>query len=275
MEAEVQVYDNEILKSLSWDSIYTSNLHDLAVRDSGESFGLPSEVDALDVDTYETKQGGNNNKTIDAVIGIADYVANALKNSRLLLVELRTNYTKSGKHSSISEMKKKENYTRSLLLGYRVDQRCFFIFSDEVAPRKHHEINQLSKTQSHLRQWQIVTPNGFMKKFHFVKDLPFVPKTPLEDIRQRCNNYYQSNELSKFIKILEYWYGVSKVYFDQYDLDECVRLSALLNSLIQMPNRDMLMGLSDDMQLDYEILRDDIFQMQIAVENRERNNKEV
>ena len=98
----VLVYANDVVANLPINSAFKVSLSNIAIRDYGKDYGLSNQVSAVDVDAYEKSFSGNDDKTIDAAIGIANYINNSIKSPRLLLVELRVDYKKKAKNSSIS-----------------------------------------------------------------------------------------------------------------------------------------------------------------------------
>ena len=172
MAQVVQVYANDVVDNLPIDQSFKISLADISIRDYGKKYGLSDDVHAVDLDAYETSLSGNNGKTIDAAIGIANYINNSVNIPRLLLVELRIDYTKKAKNSTIPSMLQKEKHSRQLLSGSHLDCRCFFIFDTDVAPRKRSEIANQKHSNSHLKNWQVLSHSDFVKQFYFVSNLP-------------------------------------------------------------------------------------------------------
>lgn len=228
----LEVYDNSIVESHDKADSFKTTLASVSVRDYQQDFGLPSEVAALDIDTWETSLSGDNDKTMDAAIGIADYIDNAKSASRLLLVELRMNYTGQGQNSKTSEMKAKIQHTHNMLSGCSVDTRSFFIFQKNVAPSVRNRISRESVVDRSLQNWKIVSPEEFVSMFQFVENLPYTPLSPIDDIR---NNGVECVALADFgsaLKLVKYWLDKVNTFYNRYKLEECKVLIVVIQEVV-------------------------------------------
>lgn len=221
MALEVQVYDNAIVQSSRLSPKYLTSLACIAKRDYRVDFGFPNKVLALDMDRVEIDSKGQNDKTMDAAIGIANFSSNKISSQRLLLVELRMNYTGQGDNSRTSEMKSKDAHTRSLLCDSPVDKRSCFIFSKNVAACKRNAINRESQNDSTLRNWIIMSPDDFIGLFLFVDELPYQPQSPIDEIRECGSTLVATSDYDNAINLINYWLRKTESYYNQYKLEEC------------------------------------------------------
>ena len=229
----VQVYDNSIIDNYPIQQKFKISFADAVIRDSGSSFGLPEGVSAIDVDAYETSLPGNNQRTIDTAIGIADYKNNQLGNRRLLLVELRLNYQHNGVNSSITEMHEKERHTRDILQGM-IDSRCFFIFNHSAAQGKRSEINRNAQVHSYSKKWKIVSPSEFNNCFMFQQDLPYQPETDISAIKNQCKGLLSCGKVSEFLELISDTLDTLSDFQTRYQILECQELCKLLDDMCQM-----------------------------------------
>lgn len=236
---------------------YKKTLADIATRDYGSDCGLSNNVKALDIDQVEDNCAGYNGKTIDCAIGIADYVKNHESNARVLLVELRLGYGKRGQNSKTSDMKSKETHTRELLIDSRMDERCFFIFSKDVAPQKRNRINRESMNDVALKKWVIVDPVDFNNYFHFVENMPYEPESPIETIRKEALEYVDACQYDKVLNILKYWLGMVCRYYNQFKIEECKAIVRVLTELENAMERQKP-KLSEEGELDMLIYTEDV-----------------
>lgn len=231
MAQGVQVYDNKVVQNSYYYQKYKSTLAKIAIRDYGNDYGFPSGVEALDIDAIESDSTGLNDKTMDAAIGIANYKSNSISNQRLLLVELRMGYTGQAHNSKITEMESKDSHTRTLLTGCQVDQQSFFVFTKDVAPCKRSQIKRLAVNNSSLKNWVVLSPDDFVNRFQFVKNLPYQPVSPIGNIKVQCQNFIQSGKNNEVIKCIKYWIKKVEDFYNQHNLNECKALIVLIDDI--------------------------------------------
>lgn len=257
----IQVYENNVVANLPISNTFKVSLSDIAIRDYGKDYGLSKQVSAVDVDAYETSLSGNNDKTVDSAIGIANYINNSIKSPRLLLVELRLDYKKKAKNSSISSMLRKEAHSRQLLSFASLDKRCFFVFDTDVAPHKRSEIANQKHANSLLANWQVLSPKDFIKQFYFTADLPYTPITNINAIIQQGNMFLGNQEWKKLIDLLTYWNKQAEKYSFSNDKEEARAIFNAIYTLFISIDANNLFHVSDEIQLNYMVLEEDINKM--------------
>lgn len=254
----LEVYDNEVVERNEQAGRFMTTLAKVSIRDYGQDYGLSDKVTALDVDAWETSQSGNNDKTMDAAIGIADYVDNLKRASRFLLVELRMNYTGQGQNSKTPEMKAKSLHTRGMLAGSLVDERSFFIFSKSVAPSVRNRISREAKVDKSLTKWKIVTPEEFANMFQFVEDLPYTPISPIEGIRNEGNEFVAVAEFGSAVKLIQFWLNKVNAFYNQYKHEECKALIGVIQEIVDAMSQRETEITDEDLNLDFQIAKEDI-----------------
>lgn len=257
MAQEVQVYDNDVVQNSCYYQKYKSTLAEIAIRDYGKDYGFSFGVEALDIDAVERNSTGQNDKTMDAAIGIANYKNNSSSNQRFLLVELRMNYTRQAHNASITDMKNKDSHTRTLLTGCQVDQQSFFVFTKDVAPCKRSQIKRLAVNDSSLKNWVILSPDDFVNRFQFVQNLPYQPVSPIDNIKVQCQNFIQSGKNNEVIKCINFWIQKVEDFYNQYNLNECKALIELIEYISNEIKKNNSC-FSDDEKLEFEITQDDL-----------------
>lgn len=228
---ELEVYDNSVVYAHKQANCFASTLSRISIRDYGQDYGLSNNVAALDIDAWETATSGRNDKTMDAAIGVANYVGNTPRSQRFLLVELRMNYTGHGANSKTSDMKAKSSHTRSLLSDCPVDGRSFFLFTKNVAQVVRNRVSRESINDKSLLKWVISSPDVFVGLFHFIQDLPYQPESPIEDIRKIGKNLVFAASFDKAMEHLHYWLDEVKKYYDKYKHEECKALLAVIQDV--------------------------------------------
>lgn len=253
-----EVYENSIVENHEQAVHFLTSLAEVSIRDYQQDYGFSDQISALDIDAWEKSKSGNSDKTMDTAIGIADYVNNQTRSQRLLLVELRMNYSGHGQNSKTSDMKGKNQHTRDLLLGSAVDNRSFFIFSKNVAPIVRRRIASESQVDRTLQSWKILSPEDFINLFQFVENLPYVPESPIADIKGQGCHFVAIAEFENAIKLLSHWTLQARLYKDKYKLEE----SKAIMSVIQEVLSDLALHESEIVghkcELDYLIVREEI-----------------
>lgn len=257
MAQEVQVYDNAVVLESKLSQKYLTSLADVAIRDYKKDFGFSKDVFALDMDSVETDRSGSNDKTMDAAIGVAQFSANRVTSARLLLIELRLNYTGQGQNSKTSDMKSKEEHTRALLNNHTLDKRSFFIFNKNVAPHKRSTINRESQVEARLKNWLILSPEEFVNQFMFVENLPYQPESPIDNIKKDGSDFVAVANFDKALNLVNYWLHKVQDFYNKYNLKECSVLLPVVKEVLDAVDsrKDYL---TEDNLLDVQIAKEDI-----------------
>ena len=141
------VIDNDVVKGHSLYKDCGSLLSVLSERDYGNNYFKDSVV-CLDGDGLETIQAmkckREKKHTVDAVIGIADYVNNSMRSERLQLVELRLGY-KTTKHLNATDLTMKVTHSVEMLGGeVSIDETVLFVFDDSMKQRARRWFSDLN-----------------------------------------------------------------------------------------------------------------------------------
>lgn len=254
----LEVYDNSTVESHEKSDSFKTTLASVSVRDYQQDFGLPNEVMALDIDAWEVSLSGDNDKTMDAAIGVADYIDNTKRASRLLLVELRMNYTGQGLNSKTSDMKAKSQHTRNMLNGSPVDTRSFFIFQKNVAPSVRNRISRESVVDKTLQNWRVVSPEEFVSMFQFFENLPYKPLSPIDDIRNCGVECVAVADFDNALKLVKYWLDKVNAFYNQYKIEECKALVEVIQEVINAISAHQAEITDEESQIDILIAQEDL-----------------
>ena len=123
------IFDNETVRAHRLYASWGSSLVAIAARDYPGKNYFSEGIAALDLDAYEAGHAkGDKGKTVDAVIGVADY-RERISNRRLQLIELRLGYGSSDNLSS-RELNGKISHSLSVVGSeFVVDKAVLFVFS--------------------------------------------------------------------------------------------------------------------------------------------------
>lgn len=254
----LEVYDNSVVEAHEQASQFWTSLAAVSIRDYQQNYGFSEQIAALDIDAWETSLSGSNDKTMDAAIGIANYVNNQPRSQRLLLVELRMNYSGHGQNSKTSDMKGKNMHTRNMLVGSAIDDRPFFIFSKNVAPIVKRRIASESKVDKTLQNWEILSPEEFINMFQFVDRLPYTPESPIEEIRDKGCQLVGIADYENVIKLLKHWTNQARLFKDKYKLEESKALASVIQEVLTALSFHESEISGNVYELDYLIAKEDV-----------------
>lgn len=180
-----------------------AELNDICRRDYGKPFFKKSII-CLDLDAYEASLEGDNDATMDASTGVADWQRNHISGDRHLLVELRFGY-RSIANFDFDKMKRKVAHSRTILAPERINEKVVFLYKPNVAALAQNYFSRLSKQDHEVKSWEAMDVAGLS---YFVLDsssLPYEPKTDLKLLEITLKNKYNSGGLATLDGLVEYW----------------------------------------------------------------------
>lgn len=179
------------------------------------------------MDAYESFLSGDNDATMDASIGIANYENNRMSDDRHLLVELRFDY-KSTKNLKPENIRQKVSHTKALLSGSRIHNEFFFLFTEEVAPKARSYFYRLSKQYHDAVYWKAMSVTDFFGCVYDKRSFPYKPINDLGKIEEELNNKYLAGEVTGLISLTEYWMGEIEKYNLRYNKLESRAIARVL-----------------------------------------------
>lgn len=224
-------YCPEFTKTSHLAPTYLTDLNAICYRDYEESL-FQSSIICLDLDKYETACAGENDATMDAATGIADYNNNRISFPRHLLVELRLGY-ESLSSIDLSKMKQKVVHSRDILSPEPVNERVVFIFKSRVAPLARNRFSRLSLQDKELRNWDIMCIEEFSGYIRDISEFPYVPENNLDSIRTNLNSKYLSGGLNEIDKMLSYWKNRIEKYKLHYKNEECKAIANVIIAFLK------------------------------------------
>lgn len=215
---------------------------------SGKRFGFTQRVldtTCIDMDSIENDITGNNDNTMDMVIGIAklDVSGRIFSDDRFLPVELKLG-CKSFDEISKTDLLRKDQHTRTLLNGYSVsiDSHSVFLFAENVAPAAKSKKSRWDKmsNSSNIKFWEMMSPQEYNSYIQFEKDYPYSPITDINGLKEAITNMFSKSGIDGVIHIVEYYKSKAEKYRIEYNLSECnaiaEALSDSINSLLEKNN---------------------------------------
>jgi hypothetical protein len=255
---EPVVYSNSIIERHPlWDKA-KGTLNEVSNRDKVGSNFFPSEIECLDLDTFETNYvSGQNNCTVDAVIGIQNCKNKMCFNPRLLMVELRTNY-KNANNLSKSELERKVSHSK-VLLGPVLPINCqkLFVFTRDQAPVARHWMDSRRKEGGEIRNFEALSVDDFNETVKSFDDMPYQPIYDPAEIEKEIVALVCNAEWTKVIKKFAFW--KDKTIECQYNRPfEYQSLKAVISQLWQEFRTQHNPLDDEDNELDAEVLEEDL-----------------
>ncbi len=219
--AKQLVNDNDVLKEHPLYDIYHKSLHDISLKDYPHDNYFREDIDAIDIDKCEEDNAaGSQDKTMDAMVGIADYSGNSKVNSRLLLVELRMDYdsTKSLRHS---KLKGKVVHTRAIVhSALRVDEDNVFVFREDVVEQAKKWMFNMANQYSEASNWIAVSPKELENLLPPASSIKYQPITNMAQVATEICQKIKEKDLDSLMNMIEYWHNVAEDYKRKYQLKE-------------------------------------------------------
>lgn len=200
------VYDNNYLQSHPLSRQYGSTLNTVSERDYPGRNYFDNAIACLDMDLYEREHAiGNEDCTVDAVIGISNYANNRTINPRLLRIELRMDYTNI-QNLSKTQFERKVTHTRDLLGNeITVNQNSVFIFNERVAPQARHWLSAHQQEGGEIRHCIVCSTDDFNENVKSPESMPYEPLHPKDSILVPLNNFVENGDFHQLFKNLDYW----------------------------------------------------------------------
>lgn len=250
-------FDNGIITAHPLYAQCGCTLDALSKKDYPDEDFFDKSIECLDMDAYETQVcHGNQDYTMDAVMGVKNFSGNRFGNPSLLLVELRMDY-KSEKNLSKTGLEKKINHTKVLLgSSVPINEPCYFIFRPGVIQRVRRWFRDKSNEGGTLRQGRPLSTHEFSE---LIKPESAYPYTPITDTvllgKELCRLLPEAAYIA-FIRKIEYWLKQAMAYRLRYNHQEC---NSIMEVLIGVWNEFRISSslLSDEERLEAEILEED------------------
>ena len=210
---------------------FVTEINQICVRDYGRPF-FSTDFCCLDLDAYESSRSGDNDATIDAAAGMAEYLHNRVTSHRHLLVELRFDY-QSTKHFDLGNMKRKVAHSVDLLQPERVHDEVLFMYSPQLAPQALNYFKSLSHVDKAVSKWKAMSVSD-LNNYVFDKDqIPYEPINNLDEIAKNLKDKYAQGGLDAADRILKHWLDQMAEYHSHYMLEENDAIARVLLDFLQ------------------------------------------
>lgn len=255
---EPVIYSNPTVERHPLWSRASGTLNEVSNRDKAGSNFFPPEIECLDLDTYETNYvSGQNECTVDAVIGIQKCENKVRSDSRLLLVELRTNYANPNNMSK-SELERKVSHSKDLLGSeIPIHRQKLFVFTSDQAPVARHWMDSRRKEGGEIKNFEAMSVDDFNETVKSFDDMPYQPIYPPAEIENEIEALVNNAEWSKVIKKFAFW--KDKAIECQYNKPfEYQSLKSVISRLWQGFRTQHAPLEDDNNELDAEVLEEDL-----------------
>lgn len=267
MVLERLIINNKVVGEHTIAQSYLSTLHAISWRDYRpvDYFKEPPKIDALDLDGYEKSlQKKQLACTGDAVVGVAsDYQNGQFTSPRLLIVELRMNYT-HGDSISLTALKKKVNHSKELLFDgtCSLHDKYYFVFTTYVAEQAKRYLRDEAQEYGRMSEYCAVSVDEMRKILIDPSTLPYTPihsKTDIQNSLLPLITGVNNINVKKFLAQLEFWKSELESAYKSYNVDELHHLLDTLSPIISsLQTNSMYQRLSDEEQIEIEIVIEEI-----------------
>lgn len=157
---------------------FRSSLSEISERDYPGKRYFTAHIPAIDLDSFESSQPGENSPTADAAIGICHECQGEPVNKRLLLVELRMGYNSTDNLSTRS-IDDKERHSRYLLKSacdtIHADEALCLIFHPDIEQQAIQWLHRKQKTVPAARHWRAMSPESLCASINAGSPWPYTP----------------------------------------------------------------------------------------------------
>ena len=246
------VYSPNFTRQSKMAPAFLAELNDLCRRDYGKTFFAES-IACIDLDAYETACSGNNDATMDAATGLADWQNNHASSDRHLLVELRFGY-RSASNFDLSNMKRKVIHSRNILAPERINGQIVFLYEPNVAAQAKNYFNRLARQDHEVKSWEAMDVDGFSNYIIDRSTLPYQPENDLVAIDADLKKKYDVGGFNGVVNLVEYWI----VQMGQYNLRyKRAESNAIADVILRFLNT--LTFVEDTFEYEYlPMLKDDV-----------------
>lgn len=213
------VYCPEYTRQSHLAKDHLTELDSLCQRDYGKSY-FKDAILCIDLDSYEQSLTGNNDATMDAAAGVADYHRNKTSSPRHLLIELRLGY-ESTRHLDLDNMRRKVAHSRDILRPEGTDTRVAFLFDEQVAPKAQSFFARFSRQYSEMRTWDAMDVRGFSNYVFDSAFLPYQPENNLDEIEKGLKEKLSAGGIDAMDGLVKYWLDQMTQYRLRFKHAEC------------------------------------------------------
>lgn len=208
------VYSQDYTRQSKLATSYLAELNKLCVRDYGKPY-FPVQIVCLDLDAYAASRTGDNDATMDAAAGMADWQKNHSSNNRHLLIELRFGY-RSASNFDLGNMKQKVSHSRDILNPERINEQVVFIYEPNVAAQAINYFSRLSIQDREVRSWKAMDVEGFSNYIVDSATLPYEAENDLDKLVKELKQKFEEGGLSALDSLLKYWIEQMEKYNLRY-----------------------------------------------------------
>lgn len=249
-------YNNKIISNSKIYNICASELDKISERDYPTKHYLKTGILCLDMDEYEKKINKvQQDRTVDAVIGINNYDRHQLKNSRKLLIELRMGYT-GPQNLDRAELTEKVNHTRSILnQDGTIESHYVFVFTNSAYTRVRRWFRDFSEEYhyfSSYEPWSVSMVNDMILS---PDNYPYIPYTDIDKMTKDLNLKMRADDRLPFLERIDFWLKTaSKLRYRKPQ-----EFKAIITPIMEIWNnyKKSITNRSDEEQLQAEILGED------------------
>lgn len=252
------IYNNSILEKHSIYNKCHNFLQNVSDRDYPQKYIFNSDIECLDIDTFEKKcHPKQAKKTVDAVIGICSCRNDkSVSKERLLLIEFRMNYTTTN-NLSVTELKNKVNETKNILsYEININNEYYFIFNNNVIKQFKGWFSRKGNEKKYFKNYIPWSVDEFNNNILSIDAIPYKPIYSHEQISSEILTCVDNKDWEKYIKLIRKWLNTSSKY-KYSNINEFNNIKEAILKYWDMIKPDDII-LNENEELDYIILEEDI-----------------
>lgn len=234
-----KVYDNQVLKQhpLYSYSECRSTLNEISEKDYPGCNYFPENIDAIDVDNYEHKvlRPIEEEPTVDAAIGIADYNGDKISSERIQIIELKIDVNNTGSIVYANYNKKVNHSTRILTGAITIDDVVYFVFNNGFVAQARRRFSSFKEQYNDAKKWKAVSLLEFNEEIKFKEDIT-IDREPVFDMKsviKECQKAIDKDNEGYLIDTFDDWKTKYYRYSSKNDIVEAKNIESGLITIWQ------------------------------------------
>lgn len=212
------------------------SLSAISDRDYPNRIYITEPIEAIDLDSYEKSlPGGNNDCTVDAVVGICNERQGRTCNERHLLVELRMGYKNVDNLSSL-QIKQKDDHSRVLLNGCPdgtpIDPSLCLLFDPSIVNQAENRVSRMRGEYTYARNWLVFSPTTFCNHVNAGREIPYTPKAKTIGICERFKAIGDAQDWATLDKESQAVFDYLSECETRYEKGECSYICQSIDDLL-------------------------------------------
>lgn len=238
---KTRVYNTRPVEDCGYYPRFVSLFRAILNKDyPGKEFGFTERVLntlCVDMDAVEIAATGDNDCTMDCVVGVGNYEEGRkiFSSHRVMMVEMKLGCTSFSLKSG--DLQKKELHTMDLLTGNMLESARVFLFTSKVISEAKRRLNSWKRGSegNRYKNWCFLEPKEYNDFIHFAEDYPYLPVNKRADIVKSFENTGSLSEnIDSLVKIRNYWLTLANDFRNRGVQEEHDHIKSVVEEVVSV-----------------------------------------